>query len=73
MNTAKHSIHAGLTHLAYGVTVSDNTDFRSPLTFDSDELWFHHDFQHLMDNWLEDVLSEIESDITSVDSTNLSE
>ena len=27
----------------------------------------------MMDNWLEDVLREIESDITSVDSTNLSE
>ena len=73
MNTAVQSIHVGLVHLAYGVTMQDKADFRSPFALDEDDLWFDYDFDHLIDNWIEDVLKAIESDITSVDSTNLSE
>ena len=59
--------NAGIAHLAYGIK------FQAPWDLDSDDLWFGNDFNWLIDNWVEDTLAEIEADITSVDSTNLSE
>ena len=66
-------IHAGIAHLASGVNLADKGGFRSALAFDDYDLWFGNDFTHMMDNWMEDVLEEMESMISSVDSTNLSE
>ena len=68
------AIHVGLAHLAYGITLDDkNRGFSSPLAFDDYDLWFGADFDFLLDQIMDDLLDEIESDITSVDSTNLSE
>lgn len=65
------SVYSGIAHLAYGVTMSDKQ--KSSLDFDDYDLWFGNDFDWLLNSWLDDTLAEIESDITSVDSTNLSE
>ena len=73
METKVMGIHAGIAHLASGVNLADKGDFRSSLAFDDYDLWFSSDFDFLLDSWVEDTLREIESDITSVDSTNLSE
>ena len=68
------AIHAGVAHLAYGVAIVDNTnEFKSSLDFNDYDDWFGTDFNWLMNSWLETTLNDIESDITSVDSTNLSE
>jgi hypothetical protein len=64
------SIHAGIAHLAYGIK---NQDKQDPFAFDAFDMWLGSDFDFLLDSWVEDTLREIESDITSVDSTNLSE
>jgi len=66
-------IASGIAHLAYGVAVKDKDHFNSPLAYDYYDLWFSDDYDYLIDNILDSVFDEIESDITSVDSTNLSE
>ena len=74
MDTSRSIIlHAGVAHLAYGMALSDRKDFKSPLAFDDYDLWFGEDFDFLLEENIDDLLDEIESDITSVDSTNLSE
>ena len=67
------AVHAGVAHLAYGITLKDKKDFESPFAFDDYDLWFGNDFDFLLDTLIDDLLDDIESDITSVDSTNLSE
>lgn len=62
---------AGVAQLAYGVKTT--ATFNSSFDFDDFDLWFDDDFNFVLDNWLEDALDAIASDITSVDSTNLSE
>ena len=70
MNNLLH-INAGIAHLAYGVKTSDKQ--KELFAFDAYDLWFGNEFDWLLDNWIEETLGEIESDISSVDSTNLSE
>ena len=64
---------AGIAHLAYGIKMETEFKGGSKLDFNDYDLWFDDDFNFILSNWLEDTLAEIESDITSVDSTNLSE
>ena len=64
---------AGVAHIAYATALKDRKDFKSPLAFDDYDLWFGNDFNYFLNNLFDDLLSDIESDITSVDSTNLSE
>ena len=66
-------IHAGIAHLTCAINLADKDDFKSSLAFDDYDLWFGNDFDFMMENWMEDVLEEMESMISSVDSTNLSE
>ena len=73
MNTKLSAVHAALTQISYGLDLSDKKDFKSDFDFDSQDLWFGIDFDFLIDNWMETILDEIASDISSVDSTNLSE
>ena len=65
------SINAAFAHLAYGVKTTDKQ--KDLFAFDTYDLWFGDDFNWLIDNWLEETLAEIETDISSVDSSNLSE
>jgi hypothetical protein len=71
MQRIQHIHVAGVTQLAYGIKTSDK--FKNTWDFNGYDLWFSDDFNYVLDNWLENTLDEIESDITSVDSTNLSE
>ena len=73
METKLVGVYAGITHLTYGVDLTDRADFKSKLAFDEQDLWFRNNFDFLMNNWMEQVLDEIAEDISSVDSTNLSE
>ena len=63
----------GVLATAYGVAVRDPSDFKDAFAFDDYDLWFGGDFNYFLDELFDDILEEIESDITSVDSTNLSE
>jgi Ca2+-binding RTX toxin-like protein len=72
-NTRTIALQAGMGHLAYGMALKDKKDFNSPLAFDDYDLWFGNDFNFLLDEIMDGLLLDIESDITSVDSTNLSE
>ena len=67
------SICSGIAHLSYGVAVSDIDHFSNKLAFDPYDLWFSADYNYMLDNIIDGVFDAIESDITSVDSTNLSE
>ena len=73
MNSYKTSITTGLAHLSYGVAVKDKNHFSSPFAFDAYDMWFGADFDHIINNMMENLWDDIESDIASVDSTNLSE
>lgn len=64
-------LQAGIAQIAYGIKATNKEG--DPFAFDAYDNWFGEDFDFLMDSWLEDTLALIESDITSVDSTNLSE
>ena len=64
------TICSGIAHLSYGVAVSD---FSNKLAFDPYDLWFSADYDYMIDNVLDGIFDVIESDITSVDSSNKSE
>ena len=70
-NQTSTLIASGVTYIAYGVDVKDNFD--SPYALNSYDVWFDEDYNFFFDNMLDDLWDEIESDITSVWSTNLSE
>ena len=65
----------GIAMTAYSVdiTATDSSDFKSPLAFDAHDLWLGNDFDHFMDNLLEDMFDAIEADLLEVWSTNKSE
>jgi len=71
MQRIQHMHVAGVTQLAYGIKTSDKS--KNAWDFNDYDLWFSDDFNYVLDNWLQNALDDIESDITSVDSTNLSE
>ena len=58
---------SGVAYIAYGVEIDD------PYAYDSYDVWFDDDYNFFLDNILEGIFDDIESDITSVWSTNLSE
>ena len=60
---------------AYGVDVQaeDSKDFKSPLAFDAHDLWLGEDFDYFLNNMIDGLLDDIESDLLSVWSTNKSE
>ena len=43
------------------------------ISFDLHDLWFSDDYNFVLDNILDSIFDEIETNITSVDSSNLSE
>ena len=49
----------GIAMTAYSVDISasssDSSKFRSPLAFDAHDLWLGSDFDHFMDNLLDDL------------------
>ena len=78
MSTQAHlTVLQGIIATTYSVDInassSHSSDFKSPLAFDAHDLWLGSDFDHFMDNLLEDLFDEIESDLLSVWSTNKSE
>ena len=66
-------ISSGLAHISYGVIIQDRDKHVSNFAFDAYDMWFGADFDHIINNMMENLWDDIESDITSVDSTNLSE
>ena len=60
---------------AYGVDIQaeNSKDFKSPLAFDSYDLWLGDDFDYFLNNMIDVLLDDIESDLLSVWSTNKSE
>ena len=66
-------ISSGLAHISYGVAIKDRDKYVSPFALDAYDMWFGADFDHIINNMMENLWDDIESDITSVDSTNLSE
>jgi len=72
--TRTTQVVSAIAHTAYGIGMKESDrHFKSPLAFDSYDLWFGEDFNFLLTNILDDLLSDIETDISSVDSSNLSE
>ena len=65
----------GVAMTAYGIEIweKDSKDFKSPLAFDAHDLWLGEDFDYFLNNMLDDIFSDIESDLLSVWSTNKSE
>ena len=59
-------ITSGIAHLSYGVAVSKEEHVQSPLAFDFYDMWFSEDYDFIIDNILDGIFDEIESDITSV-------
>ena len=62
---------SGVVHVAYSVDVTVVID--DLYASDSYDVWFDDDYNFFLDNVLEGMFEDIESDITSVWSTNLSE
>ena len=62
---------SGVVHVAYSVDVT--VDIDDLYASDSYDVWFDDDYNFFLDNVLEGMFEDIESDITSVWSTNLSE
>ena len=62
-----------MAHLSYGLALKDEKDFKSPFAFDAYDLWFGSDFDLVLSELMDSFLDEIETDISSVDSSNLSE
>ena len=60
---------------SYGIDIQakDSKHFKSPNAFDSYDLWLGDDFDYFLNNMLDDLFDEIESDLYSVWSTNKSE
>ena len=65
----------GIAMTAYGVDIQSKEpkSFTNPLDFDAHDLWLGSDFDYFLDNMLDDLFDEIESDLKSVWSTNKSE
>ena len=65
----------GIAMTAYGVDIQskDPKSFTSPIAFDAHDLWLGSDFDYFLENMLDDLFDEIESDLLSVWSTNKSE
>ena len=68
-------IAPGVLTTAYGAAIRDPDDLNkdNAFAFDDYDLWFGNDFDYYLENLLDDLLSEIESVITSEISTNQSE
>ena len=65
---------SAIAHTAYGIGFKEaSNDFKSPFAFDAYDMWFGADFDYVIENLLNDLLEDIETDISSVDSSNLSE
>ena len=62
-----------LTIITYGINLSDNDKHRSPLDYDEYDNWLGFDFDFYLKNLLDGYLSDIESDLLTVWSTNKSE
>ena len=74
MNTQRvATLHAAVAHIAYGIDVTNKDVFSSPFAYDNYDMWFGEDFDFIIAEMMDSFLREIESDITSVDSSNLSE
>ena len=58
---------------AVGVDILDSSKFTSPIQFDAFDNWLGADFQFVLDNIIDDFFDEIEDNLLSVWSTNLSE
>ena len=67
------TVAAGVTHMAYGIDLEDENDHVPSYAFDEYDLWFDEDLDYFIYNMLDDIFDDIESDITSVWSTNESE
>ena len=65
----------GIAMTAYSIEIntSDSSKFKSPLAFDPHDLWLGSDFDHYMDNLLDELFDTIEADLLEVWSTNKSE
>ena len=64
---------SGIAHTAYGIGLTEKDAFKSPFAFNAYDNWFGKDFDYILNNLLDEFLEEIETDISSVDSSNLSE
>ena len=59
--------------VSYGIELKDTDEFKSPLAFDAFDTWLGEDFDYFIENLFDGFLDEIESDLLTVWSTNLSE
>ena len=64
---------SGIIYVAYGIQVEDSIKRKDPFAFNDYDLWFGRDFDWIINNMMNSVWDEIESDITSDWSTNESE
>ena len=62
-----------LTMITYGINLGDADKHRSPLDYDEYDDWLGFDFDFYLKNLLDGYLSDIESDLLTVWSTNKSE
>ena len=72
---AYSTIASGIVNIAYSLKVEDSKKDGpdDPFAFNEYDLWFDEDLNFFLDNMLDDIFAEYESDITSVWSTNESE
>ena len=64
---------SGIAHTAYGTGLTDSRASKSPFAYNAYDLWFGEDFDYVINELLDGFLEDIETDISSVDSSNLSE
>ena len=65
---------SGIIFVAYGIQVEDRSRSKdNAFAFNEYDLWFGRDFDWVIDNMMNNIWDEIESDITSDWSTNESE
>ena len=62
-----------VAYTSTGVEILDSSKFTSPIQFDAFDNWLGDDFQFVLDNIIDDFFDDIEEDLLSVWSTNLSE
>ena len=59
--------------VSYGIELKGKDEFKSPLAFDAFDSWLGEDFDYFIENLIDGFFEEIESDLLTVWSTNLSE
>ena len=59
--------------MSYGIDLSEKDSYQSPIDFDRLDNWLGDDFNYIIDNILDDFLSDIEADLKSAWSSMKSE